>query len=117
MADFVGGARSAKAAHMADCAGWGREIVYDQGAVFGFPIPGVVTGHVSNAMGRFLVNLPLRMVWPYVALVAGFGFAGLFQAEFMAQMAFLTLVDGLIGMRFANIVTHLAGKAGDGRSF
>ena len=68
-------------------------------------------------MGRFLVNLPLRMVGTDVAVVAGFGLAGLFQAEFMAQVAFLALTDGFVGGGLADVVAAFTCEASDCRAF
>ncbi len=57
------------------------------------------------------------MIRPDVAVVAGFRFAGLLQAEFVADVAFAALADRPILRRFADIMAAFAGKAGDRFAF
>ncbi len=61
-------------------------------------------------MRDFMVDLPLRVVWSDMAVIAGFRLAGLFQAEFMPDMAGLAVSDRTILRRFADIVAGFAGK-------
>jgi len=54
------------------------------------------------------------MVGADVTVVAGFGFARLFQAELMAQMAAGALADGAVCGRFADVMAAFAGEPGNG---
>ena len=62
-------------------------------AGLGLPIPGMTARGVGDAVRRFLVDLPLRVIRADVAGVAGLRLAGLLQAELMPQVARLTLAD------------------------
>ena len=59
-------------------------------------MPVVAASGVGNTVGRLLVDFPLRVIRPNVAVVAGFRFAGLFLAKFVPQVAFLALANGTI---------------------
>ena len=51
-----------------------------------------------------MIDFPLGMVRSDVAEITSLGFANLFQAELMAQMALLALANGAIGGRQAGTV-------------
>ena len=95
-----------------------RRNIFDGGcARFGVPVPFVAHRRVGDTVRRFLVNFPLRVIWPDVAGVAGFGLARLFQAEFVTQVALLALANRTIRRGPTNVVAAFARKARNRRAF
>src|SRR5690606_16066787 len=113
VADVMGGTGRAEAAHVADRARRGGEVFDRQRTRGGFPVPGVAHRRVGDAMRRFLVDLPLRVIGADVAGVTGFGLARLLAAELVAQVAFLALADRAVGRGPADVVAGFAGEARD----
>ena len=64
-----------------------------------------------------MVDLPLRMVGSNMTEITGLRFAGLLQAELMADMAALTASDRTISRWSTNVVAAFTGKAGNFGSF
>ena len=113
----MGGAGSSKTTHVAQGAGWSWEINYRQVACLGFPIPRLTHGGVHDTVGRFLVDFPLGMVGTDVAVIARFRLTSLFQAELMADVAFLATPNRSIHGRSPDTVAAFTGKGSQDGSF
>jgi len=96
VAHIMGGRCTAKPAEVTGGAGRRREVCGGQCAVFRFPVPAIAHCRVSDTMRAFDINFPLWVIWPDMAVIAGFWFACLFQAEFMADVAGCTVTNRAI---------------------
>jgi hypothetical protein len=91
--DIMGGGSPAKSAQVAGGAGRCREVLHGQQPSFCIPVIFIPACRIGDPVRGFGENLELRVIRANMAGVAGFRFTNLLQAEFVAQVALLTLAD------------------------
>src|SRR3990172_6786363 len=114
IADVMCGSGRSETAEVTGGASRGREVGYSQSPGIRLPIPTPPSGGVGDSVGRFLVDLPLWVVWADMAGVARLRFARLFPAERVPQVTLLTLAGASIRLRPADVVAGLTGETGGG---